>query len=352
MAVIFIDGFDHYTDWLDKWDAMLLNSAITTPSPTPYGYGRSMKIIKGTLDSYISKQLINEAGAQSTDNTLVFGAQVRPSANGNSPHIMIFGNDSTQKFGVEIDGTNIIVKAGLTTVATLIGACAGSTFTFLEAKMEVNYSGTTDRITVRANGTQLGQWTGSWLTEPNWGHIRVINNSQSSTDDAYIDDLYVLDGSGPDNNDFLGISRVVVTGPNSIGPNNEFVATGGDTTVTAVDDTIAIRTDTNWVENGVLNSQQNYDQVNLSSLGLTLLQVYAVQTVNYVRKSDAQAVRYKNQLVADSIVYNGYEQLDPSTVFKCHAQIWDKYPADSSAWSEAKADLCGSGIKITYKDVT
>jgi hypothetical protein len=105
---------------------------------------------------------------------------------------------------------------------------------YVEAK--VTLSDTVGVVNVRVNGTTMLNLTGQ-DTKDNTGTKSVFDrvylprgNSGYGTGVLYVDDLYILNGSGAVRNDFLGPIKIYTVRPNGNGNSSQWTGSDGDST--------------------------------------------------------------------------------------------------------------------------
>ena len=95
-------------------------------------------------------------------------------------------------------------------------------------------------------------------------HDRIGFFSNDGGAIPYFDDLYVCDGSGSVNNDFLGDVRVVTVRPNGAGGSTQWTPDSGSN-YARVNETISGE-DSNYVEDGTSGHEDRYAYGDLSGV--------------------------------------------------------------------------------------
>ncbi|MGI0150005.1 MAG: hypothetical protein ACREDF_10815, partial [Thermoplasmata archaeon] len=159
-------------------------------------------------------------------------------------------------------------------------------FHYIEFKVTI--SDASGVAVLKING--VTELTGSGLDTQNTTNASAdrvllgLNGSALNVNTDY-DDLYVCDGSGTVNNDFLGDIRCEYIPPNGNGNSSQFVGSDGN----SVDNYLLVdeatpNDDTDYVESGTITEKDTYAQGNLTPTSGT---VYGVQMLPYARKTDA-----------------------------------------------------------------
>lgn len=166
---------------------------------------------------------------------------------------------NTRKFNLE-PGSGVTVTNGSANNEII----TNGVWQFVEIKV-VRTGTTTGTAEVRVDGTTVINAT---LTLPNngldWGGFNIFDNA-STTTVPFMDDLYICNGAGSLNNDFLGEVEVIAIFPNGNGNSSQFVGSDGNSTdnYLLVDETTP--NDSDWVESSVDDEKDLYTYGDVSS---------------------------------------------------------------------------------------
>ena len=343
MTMRFVDGFDHYDVTLEKWDVQTGGTFVAeivqsegrfTPGALRIG-GNSFD---GNLIKFIPDGDEYIAGfAMKFPVDCLFDLQFKTVSSGS-----LVGS-------MTVNPPDITLKdASGSVVATALGAVTAGPWKFLEFRCKQHP--TLGEVELRESGITIASATGLntgsvAISEVNW-------NSAPTSDDIFVDDLYVLDttGSAPQNT-FLGDTRVTVLRPKANGTNNNFTPTGAANNFQAVDETLSDQ-DATFVEAGQLGAKEDYDNQAFSDLGLAPGTIFAVQVVNSTKKTDAGRLDYRDKMVVAGTSFdNGTDVISTSGTYKMTTFVRDTDPSDDGAWTEAKVAAVGSGIEITFREM-
>lgn len=223
MALIWLDGFDSYGNSTGSPPAP---SAITGRKWATSGFASSGDIETGRTGFAF------ESGSSSfymttpnftTNDTLIVGAAIKvidtiDLQNGQIQRLFTFRENTTDSLVLYLNGNNLGVYRG-TTLLELSNRfnIDSNKWYYIEMKGKCDNSAGT--YEVKVNGTTI--LSGSGL-DTQAGSLGYYNNLEIFDDNFWYDDMYVCDGSGSDNNDFLGITKVHTIRPDAAGDTNNF----------------------------------------------------------------------------------------------------------------------------------
>jgi len=357
MAVLFMDGFDHYigaadagvNDLVHKWTGWYLNGDgsanpdvfIANQSATGFVYARGglgQALVWNGNSRFIGKSV--PAGS-----TFTMGKAVRWAGNPSGSSVPLLGmvDGTTVQVGVSTDGAgHLTVVRGGTTLATSTNTVSGGIWYYVEFKATIN--STTGVIELRVNGSSTG-WvpsTGSLNTQ-NTGNAtaNVLGIGQISAVQQVSDDVYMLDSTGSVNTTFLGPVRVAALDPAQAGNYSQWTPNGG-TNFANVADGPAPDGDNTFNQSSTAGQLDSYVYEDVPA---TSGSVFAIQHNIYARQ-DAGAQRTIARLIRRSGTdYVGSNQLT-STSYTYYLQVDETDPSTSSAWSIAGLNAAEFGVKL------
>lgn len=344
MSLLFLDSFDHYTDLDEKWDSQFLGSNIfATQSEGRFTPG-ALQVKGSGGGGRRDKNLPN-----STELIAGFGWI---NFNGDT-HNGLFGfvadDGSASLLSIDTDTGIATFDWNGNTATTASGVFTGSVWQHVEIRCVL--SDTVGILEIRRGGAVVASLTG--IDTLPVGVTTLSGFRVSASDNAqlhYVDDLYILNGDGTENNTYIGDSRITVLRPQADSTVNNFTVTGAASNWDAVNDTLHDG-DTSYVEAGVVGSREAYDNLDFTDLAITPGTIYGVQTTNAVKKTDAGRLDYKDNMQIAGLVYdNGIDVVSTSGIYKMTTMIRDTDPSDDATWTEAKVAAVGSGIIITFRE--
>jgi hypothetical protein len=335
MALVFIEGFDHYTqaDFLKKWSNT--NATFQNISTTNGRRGGGCMTYPYTTYKNLP----------STYSSLICGFAVMRGAFGISEsrfHMLSVGSGSTTYVAALITSAGEIEVRTSSTILgkTKPGLISQAIWAYVEVKVVIG--STTGAIEVRVNGiSEL------LLTNVNTGanQIATVGFGYSyggiNTDPSMrIDDIYVADTSGGVNNDFLGDCRVDAYLPTSEGATQSWSPTPAGTHYTTVDE-IPVST-ADYVESATAGAIELFGYTDLVNIPLN---IFGLQVNSAAHKTDA-GLRQINSTARISGTDYFSANLPVSDTTSYLSSIWDKSPATSAAWTRAEINGTDFGVKL------
>ncbi len=339
MAVLWIEGFEGFGTTPDvapvpvgivgrKYPSVLQESTFRIKTGR---YGRAVQL--NAICSMVSPAL-------TTDPTMIFGCAIKvktlPGVGFESPLITLMdGGDvgiNVQLLpsgGLRVYKDNVLMGSSLETMST-------GTWHYMELKTLVAAS-PTGTIELRVNEDVWYQ-VSNVVTQatPNTYHTN-FRLAFPLVDTSY-DDIYVLDGTGAINNDFLGPRRVDSIRPNAAGVDSDWTPDAG-TNYERVNE-VELDEDASYVETGVSGDQDLYGYDNTVNLTeITAIQVVAEAKVTsgsmelqLVTKSGATESTHSCGTIVstDYITCSGVGELNPDT---------------SLPWTPGEIDAAQFGVK-------
>lgn len=360
MALLFCDSFDHYAigDILQKWTQLYPGAMNGTALISANGRRSTNSLRSGwTTASSANRARFYGITLSPSGTTFIVGFSLcvtNALSSWSSLAYDLVTTDTSSAFFTSIrnsgatlmwmrpnpDGT-ISLYRGTTLLATSVNALSIGTTYYIEWKGAL--STTAGSTSVRVNGvewlTYSGNTGGSAWNEFTTGCPDGPGGSNTNNWFDY-DDLYICDGSGSNNNDFLGDIRVDAVLPTSDGSNSSCTPSTGTTHYALVDEA-STNGDTDY--NSAVNVGDK-DTLNFPSAPSSG-DILAIQVNMMARKEDAGAAGLKAVARIGSTDYVGSE-IAPSTTYSDCRQIWEVKPDGSSAvWSTSDFDSAEFGYE-------
>lgn len=331
MALLFMDGFDHYitADIAKKWTT-LSNTTIVG------GVGRR----DGSAMSIASLNSVSKVFA-SAYSTLVLGFAFKRTANAANDMSITLRDSAIDHLVIKVIGASYLlgVYRGGTLLATGATAMALNTWYYIEFKGNIHNS--TGSYTLKVNG--VTELTASGIDTQNAGNASantIVIATASSGVPGYFDDLYLCDTSGSTNNDFLGDVRVDTIYPSSDGNYQAFTPSAGSAHWSLVND--GSPDTATYVSSSNSGDRDTYGFTNLTPVTGTIM---GVQVCNAALKDDAGARSVAN------IVRSGSTDATSATVALSTSQLFnlsiqETDPNTSAAWTESGVNAAEFGTKV------
>lgn len=338
MALLFMDGFDHYAtaDMTKKWttvNAMTINST---------GGRRN--------GGYVATSLGTSAFGKtfpSSYSTIIVGFAFRYTGSSASLYDAIALKESTTShltLSVQPSSGKVTLRRGTNTgtlLATSTATLSASTWYYFELKATIN--DTTGAYDFRING--VTDFSATNVDTRNAGTSGVIDNITTLAGGSSItsswDDLYVCDTSGSTNNNFLGDCRIDTLLPTGDGNYTQFTPSTGTSHYALVDESTPNTTDYN--SSATSGNRDSYTYPDLTSL--TSQTIYGVQICAAALKSDAGARSLGTMSRLSSTDKDGTgATLSTSQTYICEIQETDP---SGSAWTQTNVNAAEFGVKVT-----
>jgi hypothetical protein len=341
MALLWVDGFDGYGINTGNWNVSALRTFLLRRYPVVGSQPARQRISDGRFNTY-GIQLHWDGGGYlrtptlTTNATMIVGVAAQVISYG-GPYILIQLYDGAT-LGVNLRYVNgeLAVYRG----AVLLGTTNGLKFhpyqwRYIELKVICNDVGSYElRV-----GETLVLSDGSVDTKEganNYHDVVVLNGHGGS---QIFDDYYICDGSGADNNDFLGNVKVVEIAPNGDG-SIQWTRSGGSTNYENVDELPSSDDDTTYVEDTATSNTDLYDYGNVSGL----VSIKGIQINTECEETDA------NTFSLITPVDLGGNQSDDSAQalsasYETKMRIVERDP-DGNSWTVNNINAAKFGVKV------
>lgn len=335
MALLFLDSFDHYAtaDIAEKW------TVIGTPTISAGTGRRSSAALRldGPGNGF-------SRGFAPGSPTAVIGLAINPStlptSNASLLHLGHTAEGANGHVEIQLSPSGILTAyRGGTYISTGTGTVLGAASTALTAgvfnyiEVLITIANTTGRVEIRRNGSPILSLTNIDTQQGStagW-NVLQIGRSASTADVRLIDDLYVLDGSGPAPwNDFLGDIRVDVRYPTAEGASSQWTPSTGTDNALLLDET-APNDDTDYTSTSTAGQKDSFIVQDAPVAGAAIL---GVQVNLAAKKTDAGACSLA-PIVRHSGIDNQGTDNNPSTSYTYLIQTYGPNPGTGAQWTEA-----------------
>lgn len=333
MAMLFFEGFDVYGNVTEHNQQS--NSSATGSIDT--GVVRTGRASLRLVSSANFSRVVSASGS-----TIVVGMGVYFAAHGAGNRFLRLRANASSAFGliVETDSVGrvrVLAPNAGAPIWTDTDTQPTNTWLYFEFKVD-NQSGATGSWTLRRNG-QVLQAQSSVVTLASAGHvIDGVSAEAASGLTFYLDDIYILDGSGSALNDFLGPVRARTLLPTA----NSSVAMTANTGANwdAVNDTTP-DDDTTYVSAA---SSPLTDRYTLADLPPEASIVRCVRSIYRARKEDAAVVEMRSVLLSGATEATGAARaLD--TAYTYYVDNFPTDPNTGAAWTPAAVNALTAGVR-------
>lgn len=333
MALLWIDGFEGY------------GTSIGSP-PSPSGIiGRRYTTVHesifdieaGRISGYslqfngITRTM--RTSALTTDDTVVIGFAFQ-AYTANAVLVRLY-DGATLGVNLRFASGELAIYRGTTQlgVTTTLGL-SQSTWYYGELKVKCN--DTTGTYEVRLSEVNVLSATGV--------NTKAGSNNYHDSfmffGDIIIDDIYFLDSTGSQNNDFLGNVRVIAIRPDG-NDSVQWTPSAGDN-YAAINEEVC-NDDTDYVEDSVAGHKDLYDY---ESLSLSPSQIFGVQINTMCRETDATPFDLVTVVKSGTTESDDGGQAIGSTDYQVKRRIVELDPDTSSAWTESGVNAAKFGVKV------
>ena len=334
MTLLFMDGFDHYSD-TQKFEKSVESEFISTFGNAYGRFGTPGFRLTSSNYYVVINSRVNKS-------TLYTGIAIKKTIGGNPeytvgyPFITFLDDSGEIQVRLHVSSTyEILAYNG---AGTLLGTSAEDVFPNLKwfyFECKVTISDTVGVVEVRINGNQVLNLT-SKDTKFGSDYIRkIVLRCLNSNLDCYYDDLYF------DDSQFHGDVRVRTFMPDADGNSVDFTRSGGSNDYECVDETL-LNEDTDYIYSSTLNHKSIFG-ITTGSVGT----VKGIQLNNTVRDDAAGSRKITPIIRSNSTDYSGTETEQIAANYKVFYEIWETDPDDSNPWTQTKLEAAEFGLEIT-----
>lgn len=201
--------------------------------------------------------------------------------------------------------------------------------------------GNSGSFEVRLNGSTIisGSGVDTSLSGNSYATTFQIGSTYANGRNNQFSDLYVCNGLGSVNNNFLGDCKVSLLLPNGAGNSAQWTPSAGSN-YQCVDETTH-NGDTDYVSSSTVGNIDTYAFGNLAANAGTIL---GVVTQTLARKDDAGSVTIAPVIRTNSNNYEGSAVPVP-TSYTYLRQIYEQNPDTAAAWSASEVNAAEFGFK-------
>ena len=343
MALVFIDGFDHYAsaDTTDKYFAENGGNIDTVEPRTGLG---CLKMTGGTSHITI---------AVAAKDTYIVGFGIKFSSPSSSAFedLITFYEDSyslESQVSVQYTGkkTFRVVRGEEVSPQATLGETTDQFdlhdgWHYIEFKAFIN--DTTGSFELKLDeesilsATSIDTRNGTAEADE-IKHIR-ISRIETGVTSTFIDDLYICDTIGTKNKDFLGDVEVTTVFPKADGALEDWALSAGSDSFALVDDNPP-DDDTTFVEDAVSAQRDSFDMDDVSSITAIL----GIQLTEYAKFASGSA-SMKHLTRVGSTNYLGSTKVLAAT-YDFHMHVFEDDPDISSAWTVSGLNAAEFGMEV------
>jgi len=341
MAVKWIEGFETHTNTTTLAQKWLNCTGISNASG---------KVIGGSATGSMSMT----SPSRGLDNTMIMGIGIRVNSNATfvTDNGFYFQRGAQEQCHLNIDrqagvGYDLQLKTGATLIDETVVTLDFDIWYYIELKCECIASGAYE---LRVNGVTAFSGTGaslneSGLTGADTFGMEFLGGFKSAR--FFLDDLYVLDGSGAVNNDFIGSQTIEGIGVTADGATNNWTNdAGGGSNYDQVNDSTTAHDESGvggTVSSGTLAQEDLYTMSDLESLTGSIAAVqFNLRAA--VASAGTRNVLFKVKTGASGSASAGTSPVS-DTVFKNIPQVMETNPSTAAVWTISDVNDTQLGVE-------
>lgn len=343
MAIVFLESFDMYNG-NDTLSSRKWTNGCSIYKPGDGGAPATFRAHStgcGAAGQTSTPQLAN---LPVTGNTFIFGAAVFfPSAWGDGSYFRLYYGAYSQMYAY-IDASNSLIKVynavGTNVASWSIAPLISDVWRYFEWKVVVGDPGSAE---ARIDGQVIGSISGQNFlnaSAPGASWNGITHSGGIGAYGFFMDDYYLLDGSGSVNNDYWGDTRIEAHFVSGAGSKAEWTPSAGSN-FQNVDEQEADDL-TTYNQTAVPGRIDTFNIEDLKNPGGT---IRGVQVLNCASKDNAGPCTVKNVLRIDGVEYESAEFLPSYGAWKYYRSTHDVSPATLTTWDETEFNNMEVGYK-------
>jgi len=319
MALRYTDPFDGYTTLTQRWtvDADVNNSITAAAARTGIAGYRSATRQQGGPTLVLNAQ-----------GTWIIGVAFRTADFVEASLIAATIDAATAQGVVQINTSGQFqVLRGATVVATETVAHLVNVFYYVEFKHIIANAGGT--LEARVNGSVVATFTGDTQETANAtaDRIRMDPPGVSSNVVSDFDDLYICDGTGSINNDYLGDAQIEYLACNADGNSEQWTPSAGSNFQNV--DEADPDDDTTY---NSTSTEGNKDTFGMANISLAAATIPGIQVIIRARKESAGTANIQ-RVYRSGVSENNGASFNPSTSYATQLEIMETDPIAVGAWT-------------------
>lgn len=342
MALVFMDGFDHYAiaDILKKWTVYNAGYSVVEISP-----GRTGNSIRMGRESYIGKTVIDQA-------TWTVGFAFKNAAfAGATASILSFNDGSVRHVYLNINyptGTLSLYNGSGALLATSTSALTTGTWYYIEVKVTIA-DGAGGSYELRVNGSPVG-----WIPQANGdtrngadAHCNLVLFGNLAVSvlthvDGYWDDIYIADDTPGVVITFVGNCKIDTLYPSGNGTYSQFVGQDGDSTNNYQNvDEASMDSDTTYNASATVDARDTYTFTDTVAAGV----IKGIQVNATIRKDDAGS-RTTLLTCISGATTDDSDAVGIGNTYYDYIKVYEHNPNGDVVWTKSTLDACEFGVKV------
>ncbi len=195
---------------------------------------------------------------------------------------------------------------------------------------------------LRINGVTVAQNASTDTRAGSHDYHDIVEILGVAGDGQQIDDLFILDGSGSTNNNFLGSRKVTTLFPTAEGDSSDYTPSTGSDNSAVVDDN-PHNSATDYVESSTSGHTDLYQYSNVSNMGT----INGVSVNTVCAQSDGTPFSLKTHVKSGSTDSEDAGQAIGTTSDVTRKRILETNPDTAAAWTQSEVNAAQFGIEVT-----
>lgn len=241
-----------------------------------------------------------------------------------------------------LESGDVRLTCGGVDVTSNTSPVPGHTWLYMQCKVYLHASAGTYELKIGEDVVFSGADVDTLNTVASVDEVRISLPGVYVENRAHVTDLYICDGEGIKNNDFLGDCRADVLNPNAPGDSAQLTPSAGANWEN-VDDPGDIDDDATHNQSQTIGHKDFYNLSSISALGK---EIFGIAQNSCVRKTDAGFARIQQALKAGT-TENLSSDIQLSDNYKVYQRILELNPDDDEDFEESDLNALQTGIKVT-----
>ncbi len=339
MALLWIDGFESYTATSGANISAMLGRryALVNGTATACGGPYGGLAVTGGSGSYIMTPTLT------TNATMAVGLRFNPLSNTTAQHSMLQLYDGGT-LGIDVQWNPLTQEITVLRNTTALGTTTGANLTpgtWMHVEVKVYCHATLGTVEVRVAGVTRLLLTNQNTKQGSDAYHNAVRFYFGPSGGNGVDAVYIVDGSGTVNNDFLGICNVtgllVPVSDSSV----QWATSAGSTHYSLVNENPP-NDDTSWVQCATSGQTDLYGYTQ-SNYGVAT--ILGIQLVTACRVTDTNTYNLLMPVFSGS-QNDGTAQTVLSTNYSDFRRIIETDPNTGAAWTPTALNAATFGVKV------
>lgn len=342
MALLFIDGFGHYSQpyIIKKYEIFNSNTGTAWLDISPTGGRRGDPCLRLNNGGHVAKVI--DPVPTAIAGFAFYSATGQQTTVNSYTEICSFREGIYHHVTIHLTGDGTVYAYNVITT-TLLGKSAPGklqldAWHYVEVKCTV--SDTAGVVQVKIDGELILDLSAVDTRNGGTGlidNVRIHGNSVNK----WFDDFYICDTSGTINNDFLGDVYVDTLFPNAVGSYTQFTASAAADNWTLVDEATPDTAD--YVSSATVGAKDTYGLTNLDA---TERNIYGVQAMALVHKDNPNYRQSAILLKSGTTEVEGAAFTLGNGVAKYDKVLKELDPATAAAWTATGVNALEVGTTV------